>query len=64
MGKKVILKEKPDGYTSRYYRVTVGKEYTVNENAGSCYIVKDDMGQDAMIARERFTDAPEQSEEV
>ena len=55
---RVRLNEKPDGYTSKYYVVTVGKVYTVRDVRGSCYVVIDDEGEEATIARERFTVMP------
>jgi hypothetical protein len=50
----VILKQKPDGYTSKYYSVTVGKTYKVVDTRGSCFLIKDDEGEDATIACSRF----------
>jgi hypothetical protein len=51
---KAKLLEKPDGYTSRYYEVTVGKEYTVLDTRGSCFLIRDDTGEEATIAAARF----------
>ena len=51
---KAKLNEKPDGYTSKYYAVTVGKIYTVIGTRGSCFVVLDDEGQEATIAASRF----------
>jgi hypothetical protein len=51
---KVKLLEKPDGYTSRYYAVTVGKVYTVIDKRGSCFVIFDDQGEEATIANCRF----------
>jgi len=38
---KARLLEKPDGYTSKYYSVTVGKVYKVIDKRGSCYLIRD-----------------------
>jgi hypothetical protein len=50
----VKLLGKPDGYTSRYYKFTVGKTYKVRGTYGSCYIILDDAGDTAYVACSRF----------
>jgi hypothetical protein len=50
----VKLLEKPDGYTSRYYKFTVGKTYKVRGTYGSCYLILDDAGDTAYVACSRF----------
>lgn len=61
---KVKLLEKPDGYTSRYYAVTVGKVYKVIDKRGSCFLVFDDQGDEATIARSRFEILDDRLEEL
>lgn len=51
---KARLTEKPTGYTSKYYEVTVGKVYKVLDTRGSCFLIRDDTGEEATIAQSRF----------
>jgi hypothetical protein len=51
---KARLLEKPDGYTSKYYSVTVGKVYKIIDTRGSCFLIRDDTGEEATIANCRF----------
>jgi hypothetical protein len=50
-----ILNELPDGYSSKWYEVTVGETYEVKYVSGSCYVIIDDEGEEATIAQSRFT---------
>lgn len=53
-GDTVELTEKPTGYTSRHYNLTVGKHYEVLDLAGSCVITTTDTpGENGMYHRGR-----------
>lgn len=64
-GDIVTLREKPTGYTSQHYDLTVGDFYRFNEYAGSCIITTSNKpGETAMYNAERVqkatgTPAPE-----
>lgn len=51
---KVRLLEKPHGYTSKYYAVTVGNVYKVIDKRDSCFLIRDGTGEEATIAGSRF----------
>lgn len=55
VGSLATLKEKPDGYTSSDYNVTVGRKYRVHDVYGSCLVVSTNVkGQRAFISAQRF----------
>lgn len=57
-GASVRLIEKPDGYLSQHYALTVGNTYTCLDKAGCCLIVTTDIqGGTAIVNHERFVSA-------
>lgn len=51
----VVLNQKPDGYHSQHYPLTVGKEYAVRGEMGSCLVIdSDEPGQTASVHWSRF----------
>ncbi|QQG35524.1 MAG: hypothetical protein HYS17_08285 [Micavibrio aeruginosavorus] len=59
-GACVRLIQKPDGYLSQHYALTVGNTYTCLDRAGCCLIVTTDIeGDTAIVNHERFEPAPQ-----
>lgn len=46
---KVRLLEKPNGYTSRHYALTIGNVYEVVDVDGSCWVLLDDREDQAHV---------------
>lgn len=54
-GASVRLTEKPNGYLSQHYALTVGNTYTCLDRAGCCLMVTTDIaGETAIVNHERF----------
>lgn len=51
----VTLHTMPDGYLSEHYRLTVGKQYRVRGEMGSCVVIDTDKsGETASVHWSRF----------
>ncbi|MCM2343794.1 MAG: hypothetical protein NDJ24_04460 [Alphaproteobacteria bacterium] len=57
-GVTVRLTQKPDGYLSQHYALTVGNTYTCLDLAGCCLMITTDVaGETAIVNHERFEPA-------
>ena len=53
--KSVILVTKPDGHASQHYPLTLGSEYKVLGQIGSCAVIEtDEPGKSASVHWSRF----------
>lgn len=53
--KTVTLHQMPDGYLSSHYKLTLGNEYTVRGEMGSCVVIDtDEPGETASVHWSRF----------
>ena len=53
-GEKYKLKELPEGYTSQYYELTIGKEYVFEDFTGNNVFITADDGTSASFNVSRF----------
>jgi hypothetical protein len=53
--KTITLQQLPDGYVSQHYKLTIGKEYVVHGEMGSCVVIESDSpGERVSLHRSRF----------